>query len=69
MADAKTNTNGLIKEPDSKFIKVRCPKCKNEQIIFGKSATEVDCLVCQKVLSVPTGGKTRMKARVLEVLE
>ena len=23
-------------EPISKFIRVRCPKCKNEQIIFGK---------------------------------
>ena len=56
-------------EPTSKFIKVRCPKCKNEQIIFGKSASEVKCLVCDKVLAEPTGGKTRVKARVLEVLE
>ena len=69
MVDTKIDINTLIKEPNSKFIKVRCPKCKNEQIVFGKSATEVDCLVCQKVLSVPTGGKTKMKARVLEVLE
>ncbi len=57
------------KEPASKFIKVRCPKCKNEQIIFGKSASEVKCLVCEKILAEPTGGKTRVKARVLEVLE
>ncbi|MCF7798542.1 30S ribosomal protein S27e [Candidatus Woesearchaeota archaeon] len=56
-------------EPTSKFIKVRCPKCKNEQIVFGKSASEVKCLVCDKVLAEPTGGKTRVKARVLEVLE
>lgn len=58
-----------IKEPTSKFIKVRCPKCKNEQITFGKSATKVNCLVCSKVLVEPTGGKSRIKARVLEVLE
>jgi small subunit ribosomal protein S27e len=56
-------------EPESKFIKVRCPKCKNEQIIFGKSASLVKCLVCDKVLAEPTGGKTRVRARVLEVLE
>ncbi|MBI2558448.1 30S ribosomal protein S27e [Candidatus Woesearchaeota archaeon] len=58
-----------IKDPTSKFIKIRCPKCKNEQITFGKTATKVDCLVCGKTLAEPTGGKSRVKARVLEVLE
>jgi len=58
-----------IKEPKSKFIKVRCPKCKNEQIIFGKSSSTVKCLVCGKVLSEPVGGKARIKSRILEVLE
>jgi len=58
-----------IKDPTSKFIKIRCPKCKNEQITFGKTATNVDCLVCGKVLAEPTGGKSRVKARILEVLE
>ncbi len=59
----------VTKEPNSKFIKVRCPKCKNEQIIFGKIATTVKCLVCEKTLAEPSGGKTAFKARVLEVLE
>jgi len=58
-----------IKEPVSKFIKVRCPKCKNEQIIFGKVTSSVTCLVCGKKIAEPTGGKTKIKARVLEVLE
>ncbi|MBU0758632.1 MAG: 30S ribosomal protein S27e [Nanoarchaeota archaeon] len=56
-------------EPDSKFIKIRCPKCKNEQIVFGKAATEVKCLVCGKTLAEPTGGKIGVKARILEVLD
>ena len=56
------------RETDSKFIKVRCPKCKNEQIIFGKVATKVNCLVCGRSLAEPTGGKARIKTRVLEVL-
>ncbi|MBD3313855.1 30S ribosomal protein S27e [Candidatus Woesearchaeota archaeon] len=59
----------MIKEPTSKFIKVRCPKCKNEQIMFGKSSTSVNCLVCSKQISEPTGGKAKVKARILEVLE
>ena len=58
-----------IREPTSKFVKIRCPKCKNEQITFGKSATEVKCLVCAKILIEPTGGKSKIKARILEVLE
>jgi len=58
-----------IKEPSSKFVKIRCPKCKNEQITFGKSASVVTCLVCSKVLVESTGGKSKIKARILEVLE
>ena len=58
-----------VKESTSKFIKVRCPKCKNEQIVFGKSSTKVSCLVCGKVLAEPTGGKSKLKERILEFLE
>ncbi|RMF05508.1 30S ribosomal protein S27e [Candidatus Woesearchaeota archaeon] len=59
----------ITREPVSRFIKVRCPKCKNEQITFGKSAVKVDCLVCGRTVSYPTGGKARIRARILEVLE
>ena len=58
-----------IRDATSKFIKIRCPKCKNEQITFGKTSTKVDCLVCGKGLAEPSGGKSRIKARILEVLE
>ncbi len=56
-------------ESSSKFVRIRCPKCKNEQVMFGKASTKIICLVCGKVLADPTGGKSRIKARVLEVLE
>ncbi|MEM3126530.1 MAG: 30S ribosomal protein S27e [Candidatus Woesearchaeota archaeon] len=59
----------MIREPLSKFVKVRCMKCKNEQIIFGKASTQVNCLVCGKDLASPSGGKAKIKGRVLEVLE
>lgn len=59
----------MARESSSKFVKIRCPKCKNEQILFGKSASKVSCLLCQKLLAEPTGGKARVKARILEVLE
>ena len=58
-----------MRETSSKFIKIQCPKCKNEQILFGKASTLVVCLICGKELASPTGGKSAVKARVLEVLE
>ncbi|MBU2496954.1 MAG: 30S ribosomal protein S27e [Nanoarchaeota archaeon] len=51
----------------SKFLKVRC-SCKNEQIIFGKASSKVKCLVCGKILAEPSGGKIKVKSRILEVL-
>ena len=58
-----------LKEQNSKFIKLRCAKCKNEQIVFGKSATKINCLVCGKPIAESGGGKTKIKTRILEVLE
>ena len=59
----------MISETKSKFIKVRCAKCKNEQTIFGNASTIINCLVCNKELAFPTGGKSKITGRVLEVLE
>lgn len=59
----------IIKTPSSKFLKVSCNKCKNEQIIFGKSASkEIKCLVCGETLATSTGGKTNVRVKILEVL-
>ena len=58
-----------MKSSKAKFIKVRCSKCKNEQIIFEKASSTVVCLVCNEILSIPKGGKAEIKANVLEVLE
>lgn len=57
-----------IRITESKFIRVRCPKCENEQVIFGKSSTKIKCLKCEKILTEPTGGKAKIRCRVLEVL-
>jgi small subunit ribosomal protein S27e len=53
----------------SNFIKVRCAKCKNEQVIFSNVSHKVECLVCNEVLATPTGGKAKITAMQLEVLE
>ncbi len=53
----------------SRFLKVKCPDCENEQIVFEKASTVVDCVVCSKVLAEPAGGKARITAEVLETYE
>jgi len=53
----------------SKFVKVKCPKCENEQVIFGKATSVVKCLKCGMTLTKPTGGKAKVRAKVLEVLK
>lgn len=59
----------MKKQQESRFIKVRCSKCKNEQVIFGKCTSVVHCLVCGKELAFPTGGKSDVRCSILEVLE
>ncbi len=59
----------IIPRPTSRFLKVVCSKCKNEQIIFNKAASYVKCLVCGNELAQPTGGKARIKARVVQVFD
>jgi small subunit ribosomal protein S27e len=52
----------------SKFLKVKCSKCKNEQIIFEKSASNVTCSVCKEILAKSTGGKSNVIAKVIKEL-
>jgi small subunit ribosomal protein S27e len=59
----------MVKSPKSRFLRLMCPKCKSEQVIFGSAASKVKCLKCGTVLVEPTGGKSRIKSKVLEVLE
>ena len=56
------------KENKTKFVRVRCEKCKNEQNIFSNTSTKVVCLVCSEVIAEPLGGRSKIKAKVLEIL-
>lgn len=53
----------------SKFIKVRCEDCENEQVLFDKSSTVVSCHICGSKLAIPDGGKAKIKGKVLESIE
>lgn len=59
----------LILKPESKFLKIVCTKCRNEQIIFNKAASVIKCLVCGSELAEPRGGKSKIKTKVTQVFE
>ena len=59
----------ILKETKTKFIKIHCVKCKNEQNVFGATASKVYCLVCNEVLAEPTGGRSKIKGKQVEVLD
>lgn len=52
----------------AKFIRVKCSKCKNSQIIYGRASTKVKCLECGGVIALPSGGNAKIRARVEEIL-
>ena len=53
----------------SKFLKVKCPDCEHEQLVFEKVSSKVECIVCGRVLAEPTGGKADIKADVIASYE
>ena len=55
--------------PRSKFLKVVCNDCGNEQVVFGCAASEVKCQSCGKVLLKPGANKSRILTKISKVLE
>ena len=58
----------IVIDTKSKFLKVKCNKCRNEQIVFDRASNVVKCLVCGETLAEPTSGKVKIHAKILEVL-
>jgi small subunit ribosomal protein S27e len=59
----------LIPRPRSSFVRVKCPKCGNEQIVFSSAVNKVNCNVCGIELAEPLGGKAKIKGEVIAVFE
>jgi small subunit ribosomal protein S27e len=64
-----TEWNKLIPKPSSTFIRVRCLKCGNEQLLYSNAVNTVNCNVCGETLAEPTGGKAKIKGEITAVLE
>jgi small subunit ribosomal protein S27e len=53
----------------SRFLRVRCSDCENEQLVYSHVSSVVRCKVCSKTLAVPRGGKAEIKATILKAIE
>jgi small subunit ribosomal protein S27e len=61
--------NKLIPKPRSVFLRVKCQKCGNEQLVFSNTVNKISCNVCSETLATPTGGRAEINGEVLTVLE
>ncbi len=61
--------NVSVPSPKTRFLKVKCNGCGNEQVVFNAPATKVHCLACNKELILPAASKGIVKAKVLKVIE
>jgi small subunit ribosomal protein S27e len=61
--------NKLIPKPRSVFLRVKCSKCGNEQLLYSNAVNKITCNVCGETLAEPSGGRAKLNAEVLSVLE
>ena len=59
----------LIPKPRSKFLRVKCPDCGNEQMVFSHVTNVVHCNICGAALAEPSGGKAIIKGEIVAVLD
>jgi small subunit ribosomal protein S27e len=59
----------LIPKPRSSFIRVKCQKCGNEQLVYSHAVNKVNCNVCGTALAEPSGGKAIIKGEIVAGFE
>ena len=64
-----TDWEKLIPRPRSSFLRIKCLKCGNEQLIFSNIVNRVNCNVCGTELAEPSGGKAIIKGELIAVFE
>jgi len=64
-----TEWEKLIPRPRSKFLRVKCQKCGNEQVVFSNPVNTVVCNVCGAELAEPTGGRAKIKGEIIAAFE
>lgn len=61
-----TSVKVLIPMPRTKFYRVKCPACGNEQNIFSAASSKVRCVACNTQLAETTSSRIRLKTKPLK---
>lgn len=59
----------LIPRPKSRFLRIKCMDCGNEQIVFSNVSSVVHCNVCGGILAEPSGGRAKIRGEIVSLLE
>jgi small subunit ribosomal protein S27e len=59
----------LTPESRSRFVKVRCPTCGNEQVVFSHATYPTSCVMCGTKLVESTGGKAKILGEIVKIFE
>ncbi len=54
----------LVPEPSSKFQKVNCNECNEENIVYSHASTEVTCKSCGNIIAKPTGATAMLYGKI-----
>ncbi len=58
-----------IPKPSSRFQKVNCNECGEQQVVYSHASTSVACNSCGNVIASPTGSKSVLNGAVLGTVE
>jgi len=59
----------LIPKTRTKFLRLKCPACGNEQNVFSAASTKPRCLACNTELADTGASKIKIKTKVLKQFE
>ena len=54
----------LIPEPSSKFQKVKCKECDEENIVYSHASSVVTCKSCGNVIAEPSGAVATLNGEI-----
>ena len=58
-----------VPKPSSKFNKVICAECNEEQIVYSHATTTVTCNSCGNAIAEATGSKAKINGQVSSSVE
>jgi small subunit ribosomal protein S27e len=62
------DTRKIVPAPKTSFVKVKCQKCGNEQVVFSAPSMKVKCVACDSLLAEPGASKAKMHGKIVKTM-